>query len=222
MTIPHNQNIYRPKTNHSNSHKPNHQTITFDQIWFCAPKKPQATKPNHQQLTQGMSSHKNTSGTKKQNQRPGVFPNLTRSFKEVTLGLFWGPRKNQMKWGMDFRVPCFCAITLSWTQKHKKNTTHKNYTLRLCFFEWIRYFVGKSIVVLRNWLGVWVVDHGIKSRFFSWDFFFGWFSRDGLVGSPRGVHGICKTKIWKILAYDKHTVRVSKTGITSFHALWTE
>ena len=134
MTIPHNQNIYRPKTNHSNSHKPNHQTITFDQIWFCAPKKPQATKPNHQQITQGMSSHKNTSGTKKQNQRPGVFPNLTRSFKEVTLGLFWGPRKNQMKWGMDFRVPCFCGITLSWTQKHKKKHHAQKLYPSLVFF----------------------------------------------------------------------------------------
>ena len=101
-----------------------------------------------------MSSHKNTSGTKKQNQRPGVFPNLTRSFhggsqcwaKKVTFCFFWGPTQNQMKWGMDFRVPWFFGITRSWTQKHKKNNTQKILLFDGVFFEWVRYFVGKSMV----------------------------------------------------------------------------
>ena len=64
------------------------------------------------------------------------------------------------------------------------------------------------------------ISHSIKSRESPWDFCFGGFFRDGLVGSPRGVHGICKTKIWKILAEMSNTQFESpKQELLVFHAL---
>lgn len=83
------------------------------------------------------------------------------------------------------------------------------------FFEWMSIFLLESRPFAElTWGFGWLT---MASRVgFCMGFFFGGFFRDGLVGSRRGVHGICKTNIWKILAYDKHTVRVSKTGITSF------
>ena len=138
-----------------------------------------------------MSSHENTSGTKKQNQRPGVFPNLSplrvswwkSGPRSYGWGFFWGQQKsNEMRHG--FSGALFFGITLSWTPKTKKLLTSldakKKYTRRLYFFKWIRYLVGKSIVSCG-------IDSGggggwpwhLPSRI-SMGLFFGWFFCDGL------------------------------------------
>ena len=174
--------------------------ITFDQIWFCAPKNPTNKTQSPTTLKECQVTKTPVAQRSKINVQGSSQTSPAASMAEVNagpgsyVGLLLGPTKNQMKnepW--DFRVPCFCGITFLLNPKTQKNNTQKNDTLRWCFFEWSRYFswnVDRPFAELTRG----VVDHGIKRRFSPWDFFglvFPWW----VLLKTRGVHGICKTNI---------------------------